>query len=326
MLLGVMDAVGRDAPLLVLDDGAYILEAIASLAPARRPTRVAVVEQTTRGFIKLNRNAMLRKVVRGLPLVDVARSTPKRSLEPPFIAMAVCAAMEPHLQRHFVTGLNGPCLVLGYGAIGEQVASFVRHRFGLAKSRVAVYDREPTRLAAAHRRGYPVWSREDLDTRFSLVVGCSGEASFTVGDSAYLAPNALLVSASSGAVELSRQDFIELAEATAGDDVALLHEGVDPNDVHASLGIRLPESVVTFVNGGFPVNFSGRLTVCPTRYIQPTTTMMVAAAIQAVKALEGGGAGVIALEADFCAWLSQAFRELLGDRAAWLEPVPDEAW
>jgi hypothetical protein len=84
--------------------------------------------------------------------------------------------------------------------------------------------------------------------------------------------------------------------------------------------------VVTFVNGGFPVNFSGRLTVCPTRYIQPTTTMMVAAAIQAVKALEGGGAGVIALEADFCAWLSQAFRELLGDRAAWLEPVPDEAW
>ncbi|HYL70083.1 MAG TPA: hypothetical protein VEY89_02125, partial [Candidatus Dormibacteraeota bacterium] len=43
---------GKPGSLIVLDDGAYALEALAALAPERWPQKVAIVEQTTRGFIK----------------------------------------------------------------------------------------------------------------------------------------------------------------------------------------------------------------------------------------------------------------------------------
>jgi hypothetical protein len=321
-------AVVRDSPgpLLVLDDGAYVLEALASLAPARRPPRIAIVEQTTRGFIKYDGNATLRQVARDLPLVDVARSTPKRELEPPFIAMAICAALQPHLEKHFPRGLGGRCLVLGYGAIGEQVASFVRHHFGLPRESVHIHDLSPGKAALAARRKYPAWDRNDFECRFRLVIGCSGSASFAVSDSVFLEDGALLVSASSGAVELSRQEFIELADASASDDIAIDRHAFDLSDVHAAIPIRLVDRTATFINAGFPVNFDGRQTVCPTRYIQPTPTMMVAAAVQAAEALRRGERGVLELDRRFCEWVHPAFRTMLGDRVSWLEPVPDSAW
>lgn len=313
-------------PLLVLDDGAYVLEALASLAPARWPSGVAIVEQTTRGFIKYERNASLRRAAEALPIVDVARSDPKRTLEPPFIAMAVCAAIHAHLEKHFGGSFNGNCLVLGYGAIGEQVATFVRHHFKLPRERVYVHDPLSTAAGLAARRGFRLWDQSDFRTRFQLVVGCSGQASFTVGDAVYLEDGALLVSASSGVVEMSRQDFIELADASPSDDIKVLREDLDEFDVHANIRLRLVDRTVTFVNAGFPVNFNGRMTVCPTRYIQPTPTMMVAATLQAARALRAGAHGVQELDRAFCDWVDPAFRDLLGDRASWLLPVPESAW
>jgi hypothetical protein len=90
--------------------------------------------------------------------------------------------------------------------------------------------------------------------------------------------------------------------------------------------MRLVDRRVTFVNAGFPVNFNGRLTVCPTRYIQPTPTMMVAASVQAVRALRDGRRGVLELDAAFCDWIDRRFRRILGDRVDWLLPPPNDAW
>jgi len=316
----------KPAKLLVLDDGAYVLEGLASLARHRWPERLTIVEQTTRGFIKLRESAALRNAARELPLIDVARSAPKRALEPPFIAMAVCAALQPHLEKHFGAGFSGNCLVLGYGAIGEQVATFVRRHFRLPDSRVYVHDPDLKAAALARQRRFPAWDREELDTRFQLVIGCSGEASFKVGDSTYLDDGAILVSASSGAVELSRQDFLELADASPSDDIKIARDGLDETNIHSDLSIHLVDRTVTFINGGFPVNFNGRLTVCPTRYIQPTPTMMVAAAVQAAQALDSGRHGIVAFDPGFYDWAHPRFRALLGERAHWLEPVPEEAW
>jgi hypothetical protein len=234
--------------------------------------------------------------------------------------------LHPHLKKHFPRGFEGRCLVLGYGAIGEQVATFVRHHFGLRRGRVFIHD--PTRSAAtlARRRGYPLWNRGDFATRFGLVIGCSGQASFKVGDFVYLDRRALLVSASSGAVELSRQDFLELAHASPSDDITIDDAALDAFDVHADVPMRLVDRRVTFVNAGFPVNFNGRLTVCPTRYIQPTPTMMVAASVQAVRALRDGRRGVLELDAAFCDWIDRRFRRILGDRVEWLLPPPNDAW
>jgi len=327
-VIEMLHGISQSAPtkLLVLDDGAYVLEGLASMARHRWPERVAIVEQTTRGFIKLRESAALRNAARELVVIDVARSKPKRALEPPFIAMAVCAALQPHLERHFGAGFRGNCLVLGYGAIGEQVATYVRRHFRLPDRRVFVHDPDAGAAALARQRRFPAWDRDDLDTRFQLVIGCSGEASFKVGDSIYLEDGAILVSASSGAVELSRQDFLELADASPSDDIIVVRDGLDQTDIHSDLSIRLVDRSVTFINGGFPVNFNGRLTVCPTRYIQPTPTMMVAAACQAAHALDSGVRGIRAFDPGFYDWAQPRFQELLGDRAHWLEPVPEEAW
>jgi len=309
-----------------LDNQVPMVAALASLAPKRWPKSVAIVEQTTRGFIKLERDASLRHAAGAVSLIDVARSSCKRMLEPPFIGMAVCAALQPHLRRHFGASFTGRCLVLGYGAIGEQVATFLRHHFAMSHDRVFVHDPSAAPAALARARGFPAWDREDFGTRFDVVVGCSGQASFTTGDAVYLEDGALLASASSGAVEMSRQEFIEWADASPSDDVGVLRAGLDEADLHADIRLRLVDRTVTFVNGGFPVNFNGRLTVCPSRLIQPTPTMMVAAAVQAAGALRAGQLGVQALDPPFCDWVDTSFRALLGEQASWLLPVPESAW
>lgn len=74
------------------------------------------------------------------------------------------------------------------------------------------------------------------------------------------------------------------------------------------------------------MNFNGRLTVCPSRLIQPTPTMMVAAAVQAAAALRAGQLAVQALDAHFCDWVDAGFRALLGEQVGWLLPVPESAW
>lgn len=311
--------------LLVLDDGAYVLEALATLAPSRWPAKIVVVEQTTRGFIKMEHSAALRAVARQIPIIDVAKSAPKRQLEPPFIAMAVCAALQPHLQAHFDGRAPRRVLILGYGAIGEQVASFVRGHFGLGADYVAVFDPSADAQRLAQRRGFVRWNREDYGT-FQLVIGCSGNASFGVGDHVYLDDGALLASASSGSVELSRQGFIELADSSADDDLWIDRTALNERNVHADLKIHLVSREATFVNAGFPVNFNGRLTVCPTRFIQPTPTMMVEAAVQAIAALRAGYKDVLELGNGFPDWVDREFRQLLGERVSWLSPPPDSSW
>lgn len=310
--------------LLVLDDGAYFLEALSSIHPGRRPARIAIVEQTTRGLIKMQENAALRATGNTVPIVNVAGSVPKRILEPPFIAMAICASLKPHLDDHFAGGgRRCRCLILGYGSIGEQVASFVRRYFGLERDQVYVYDTDSRHIETARDRGFKWWDSEDLNTRFDLVIGCSGRASFKVGDYAYLEDGALLASASSGVVELSRRDFIDLADVSDIDDIEIDRARLDNESIHTDLHFRLVDRTAIFVNAGFPVNFDGRITVVPTRYIQPTPTMMVQAAIQAVATSDRG---LVELDPQFCDWVDGEFRTLLGEKASWLIPPPDEAW
>lgn len=68
-----------------------------------------------------------------------------------------------------------------------------------------------------------------------------------------------------------------------------------------------------FLNGGFPINFDGRVNCIPPHYIQPTPTMMCAAAVQAASS---SAPGLIDLDPDFSAWLDREFRVELGDEAA----------
>ena len=303
--------------LLVLDDGAYMLEALACLR-ARLPY-VAIVEQTTRGLIKIEESIALEFCSNEFPIVNVARSKPKTSLEPPFIGAAVCDALRRKLGASLVIGPNDHCLVLGYGAIGQQVASFVHGIQGIPRDHVHVYDVIKKRMENAAAAGFKKWSRTDRDVRFKLVVGCSGRDSFKLGDYVLLEDSAFLASATSGTVELSREYFIELAEASPYDDIWIDPKGLDETNVHSNLNIHFIDREATFLNGGFPVNFDGRVNCVPAHYIQPTPTMMCAAAVQAIRS---SGKGLIDLDPSFCAWLTEEFRRELADEASLVDLPP----
>jgi S-adenosylhomocysteine hydrolase len=303
----------KDPPerLLVLDDGAYFLEA-ASCFKERLPG-VVVVEQTTRGLIKMESSPAMRLYAESVPIVNVARSTPKKTLEPPFIGRAVCASLLSKLKHRFPPGHHARCLILGFGAIGSQVALFASEYLGFERKLIHVFDPDSLRRDEARNRGYSLWENSDLHTRFNLVIGCSGCASFTVYDYVYLEDEAVLASASSGSVELSREDFIELADSSELDDIMILRDVLNEADIHGDLHLQLVDRKATFLNSGFPVNFDGRANCVPTRYMQPTATMMVAASVQA---LSCSVTGLVELDPDFCAWLDREFRAELGEDAS----------
>jgi S-adenosylhomocysteine hydrolase len=304
--------------LVVLDDGAYFLEAASCFA--KQLPAVAIVEQTTRGLIKIEESATLQKYKNRFPIVDVARSVPKQTLEPPFIGRAVCDSLFQHLEPYLDTSRPLQFLVLGFGAIGQQIAKFLPGKMDINRSQVHVYDPDTCRQRAALEAHFSRWDRNNFSQRFNLVIGCSGRQSFTLNDRIYLEDDAVLASASSGTVELSRQDFIELADESDIDDIKVSRKELDEFNVHSDLHIKLVDRSVTFVNGGFPVNFDGRVNCIPGHYIQPTPTMMVAAAVQAVKALNDRQKGIVKLDPAFCSWVDVAFRKELGDESSLLPP------
>jgi S-adenosylhomocysteine hydrolase len=301
--------------LLVLDDGAYFLQAAAGFR--RRLPHTAIVEQTTRGLIRVKDSRRLSKLACDFRVINVAESEPKKTLEPPFIGLAVCAALRARLERmRFELRPADACLVLGYGSIGRRVASWLEREFGHSRDQIYVSDPDDSQRAEAEGAGYPTWQPNDTDVRFRLVIGCSGRASFDASDYQSLVDGAVLASASSGTVELSRRDFIELADVPNNGIRLLNRGGLEGARLHSNLQFCLVDRKVTFINAGFPVNFSGRINCVPAHYIQPTPTMMVYGAIQA---MAGEDTGLISLDDEFGRRLTRDFCSLLGDEAHLLE-------
>ena len=303
--------------VVVLDDGAYFVEAAAGFK--KRLDRVSVVEQTTRGFIKIAQSADLRQYAQSIPIVNVAGSIPKLDLEPPWIGQAVKTSLLHALSTladerpEFTLDADTSCLVLGYGIIGRQVAHMLRHRF-----RVTVFDTDEAATKRARDDCFAHWDRTNFSTRFRLVVGCSGRQSFGVGDYVYLDDYAVLVSASSGSVELSRQEFIDLAVSSQIDDIRVDVRGLHEEQIHRPLFIDVVDRRVVFLNRGFPINFDGRVNCVPTRYMQPTALLMIQGALQAAA---GNVPGCVQLDAEFCEWLDESFRQFLTPKEAQMLPT-----
>lgn len=299
--------------LIVLDDGAYFLESVTCFD--HRIQDVAIIEQTTRGLIKIRENSALRYASTKIPIINVAGSSPKRNFEPPFIGMSVCAALEKKLASRFKNSHGERVLILGYGSIGKQVTRFVEEHLGFSIKKIHIHDPRLKSLSGVFDR-YQRWDKGDFKIRFDLVIGCSGRSSFGIGDYVYLNDGAVLVSASSGSVELSRREFIELADVSDIDDIWIDRKSLNERNIHSDIHIRFPQREVVFFNAGFPANFDGRLNCVPTHYIQPTVAMMVWASIQAINVKE---TGLILLDNSFCNWLDTEFRKILGKDVKILE-------
>jgi S-adenosylhomocysteine hydrolase len=294
--------------LIVLDDGAYFIEAMATFN-GRLP-HIAIVEQTTRGIIKINNNAAFRHCALEFPIINVAQSKPKKKLESPFIAYIIFKKLQQKLEKRYY---KCNCLLLGYGTIGKQVAALLRNTV-IHEDHLFVFDISIEAIKKAKKHKFKIWQR-DTNAKFNLVIGCSGTTSFGIGDYFFLEDHALLISGSSGSAELSREDFIELADSHLYDDIILLKDELDQKNIYSDLHFKILNKHVTFMNGGFPINFDGRVNCVPTHYIQPTIAIMVEAAVQAATATKKG----MHEFNDPDGWITKEFRKLLGTEKKFLD-------
>jgi predicted dinucleotide-utilizing enzyme len=240
---------------------------------------------------QIRENIVLSELARQVPVINVAESRPKKQLEAPCIGRATWEALRRHLKHEPWLRRNLRVLILGFGALGHAVTLSLRNLGRVSADRIYVYDPDSRASRRVRALGFRTWNREeatDSTIRFNLVIGCSGHQSFTVDDVSYLDDRAALVSASSGAGELSREAFLGAADASAPPDGILGRDQLCELSPHHDLEIQLQGRRIHFLNGGFPVIFDGRINNVPPRYIQVTLALMVAGAVQAVQAEAGG--------------------------------------
>ncbi len=301
-------AASAAARTVVVDDGAYFVRFLSHLledapAMATQFQGLRIVEQTTRGHRFLESDAG-QAVIRalGVTAVSVARAFTKTAFEAPFIGMAVADAVVDKLVELAVEPRR--VLVLGFGSVGRAVALACRNRLSLAAVEIVEIDASKAQLASelgfARRDALdPSDARENYD----LVVGCTGKRSFTPADRQILADGAILISASSAAVEFDRKNFVDQADADLHDDFWVETERTEDLPLHTDIvlahsgGRRL-----TLANAGFPINFQGSLGVIPTALIEPTHCLLHAATLQAI---EQARVGLSPLREDDDMWIYQ---------------------
>ena len=276
--------------LLVIDDGAYFLEAASCFGD--NLDHVRVVEQTGRGYKKMWANAAMREAASRCVVVDVARSIGKTQCESPFIGAAVCYSLRKKLEDARGSGFKElEYLILGFGNIGSAVARYLRDIIGVKVKRVHICD---PRVNDTDK--FPQWNRDKF-RRFDVVIGCSGESSWDVGDFVFLNDEAILTSASSGAVELNRRNIIEWAAVSPNDPLHIEESELSGETIHQAISINLPRAPgstddkqrkVSILNGGFPINFDGRVNCMPDCMIDLSMAQMVLAAVIATKTEQPG--------------------------------------
>lgn len=282
-------AASAAARTVVVDDGAYfirflsqILEENPAMATPFRGLRI--VEQTTRGHRFLESDAG-QAVIGALDItaVSVARAFTKTEFEAPFIGMAVADAVVDKLAA--LAAEPRRILVIGFGSVGRAVALACRNR--LPRAIVEIVEVDALKAQLASELGFATrvaLHPSESGKTYDLVVGCTGKRSFTPADRNLLADQAILISASSAAVEFDRKNFVDQADADLHDDFWV--ETVRTGDLPLHTDIVLAHTAgrrLTLANAGFPINFQGSLGVIPTALIEPTHSLLHAATLQAIE-------------------------------------------
>jgi S-adenosylhomocysteine hydrolase len=290
--------------LLVVDDGAYFTSALISdptLNIEVKKLRVAIVEQTQRGIIKMEKIGLPS----GMPIIDVAQSPPKKNIEPRYIAEAVvrgtCRSIAADAEAKSNAD-DAAVLLLGYGAIGRAVAQALV-AIGLA-GHLQVWDVDHKHENQVHTDGWTWWKR-DGKTTFDYVIGCTGQAALHFSDLDVMRHGSMLINAASGRHELPVDQLL------ASDEVQMLGDRdsiLDSRNIQVPLHFILPKQRhVTVANGGLPITFCGDLNPTRPEKFDVTSCCMVYASMQAVIASENGVEGLVPLDADFCHWVTDGW-------------------
>jgi hypothetical protein len=167
--------------------------------------------------------------------------------------------------------------------------------------------------------GFAPWERSNFDHEFEMVIGCTGTLSFDAWNFVHLKSGALLVNASSGTADLLREGYVALAETSPSDAIRVIDKDtLHERDIHSDIGFHMMGRDVILANGGFPINFDGRLDRIPPEDIQLTVALMVEAAVQAVTSDKKG---LMPLDVYTCARLMAEFGETRGDKGKACRPA-----
>lgn len=283
-----VDPKTTDKRFLLLDEGGKVLHALHKHFPEYAHLCVGV-EHTDRGI------QLLEDVELKCPVVNVARSAAKKRYESPMIGESVVASIDGSLHELGITIEPKEATVLGYGAVGMNVAKSLQRR-GYT---VHVYDVDPEKMAAAKKDGMVTGSREEMLKHGHLVVGATGRGCLTVEEYALLPKKAVLANAASGRHEFGLDEVY---------DVDAQVKTSDPHEVFTEDGLRTtlvrgkmtvvgdaaaideqfhrvlrddkdPEVERIAMNNGFVVNMQEDI---PPEFIQLTRALILAATLQAV--------------------------------------------
>ena len=296
-----VEKAGRQAPgsLLVLDDGAYALQALA--LSGQIPMDLRIIEQTARGMTLLRTNSSLHRLAESVTVVDVAESIPKKQLEPRYIARSILLSIISRVSEH-LQFQQANILVLGFGSIGQAVCQELR-TWGVPPSNVLVVDPHPPRQVLARSEGFKAFGELSVHKirGVHLIFGCSGTLSFQASNISSLAATAYLASASSGQYEFPILELLSLGKNPMDADRIGIHDdlSIDFGD-----GRR-----IVVMNGGFPANFDGKVNNLPPQFAQFTRVLMLAAAVQAMST---GKVGIQPLAAATSTWVLQKHESYFG--------------
>jgi adenosylhomocysteinase len=257
--IGEQGAATDAAPLLIVEDGGYLVPRLHRDGSPLLARVIGAVEQTTKGLRATEKWGAEVGAARDLtghlrfPLLSIPDSQIKLEVEPPLIGLNVInciQALEPALS---LPGLR--VALFGLGTIGMEVFSRL-HSMGAL---VTGFDLEDKRRTKFRMKGGELASSAAEAARGKkLLIGCSGTQSITADVIANLQHGAYIASASSDRVEI---DHAYLEDAQGGQyRLGRGERDWEPGTLWAGTRYVLagmPPREIILLADGYPVTFWG---------------------------------------------------------------------
>ncbi|MBU1540650.1 MAG: hypothetical protein KKC29_08950 [Alphaproteobacteria bacterium] len=274
----------RRRKLLLIDEGGIGIRALAS--SGAEFDVLSAVELTSRG-------AQYYPLISDtVPIVDVARSDLKKVEEAPHIARSMVAHVLGGGRRRAKIPHDAKFGLIGAGAIGQYLVSYLAEQ-GIP---VAWHD---------HRiPGSTFPSSQALIDNCDVILSSTGEGIGLAGKVSEIRGAKIFGNCGSSDVEFQLHVLKRYTLDTAG---CCFHVEIPARPWAGEVRFTSPTADLTFLNGGFPVNFDGTPDPISPRYIQLTRAGLMAGAVQASCSSRPG---VHALRADWQRFLVAEFQHL----------------
>ena len=250
----------RSCELLVVEDGAHVLDYVHRMGSLIDGVKVRAVEQTENGHSRIE---SLLPALRA-HVVSVARSRMKAQFESPHVARSVIQNVGNLLHNR---GLEGKHVAtIGYGTIGRHICLEAR-RTGMV---VTVFDNDERRLARAHCDGFPTASSaRDAIHNAWLIIGTTGTTSIGEEIFSALGHGCHLANAASGNHEIDLPALRQHAQKICVDERATEYF-LEPD-----------RRRITVLAHGWPLNFHD-YTAVPDEIIDMVLAALLVSAWEAV--------------------------------------------